>query len=213
MNTGIGDAVNLAWKLAAVLRGKADAAILGSYEPERITFARTLVATTDRAFTGIVGGLPGGHLIRTLLVPHLVPFALGFSRVRKAAFRVISQTRINYRESPLSEGSAGEVSAGERLPWVEDVDNFKPLESLEWQIHVYGRARERLRARAAARALELAEFPWGEGAEAAGLAEDALYLVRPDGYVALACAEQEVAALGQYLDKFKIKVNVTKDNG
>ena len=51
MNTGIGDAVNLAWKLAAVLRGRAADALLDSYEPERIAFARRLVATTDRAFT------------------------------------------------------------------------------------------------------------------------------------------------------------------
>ena len=53
MNTGIGDAVNLAWKLAAVLRGRADASLLDSYEPERIAFARRLVATTDRGFTGV----------------------------------------------------------------------------------------------------------------------------------------------------------------
>jgi hypothetical protein len=39
MNTGIGDAVNLAWKLAAVLRGRADPALLDTYEPERIAFA------------------------------------------------------------------------------------------------------------------------------------------------------------------------------
>ena len=51
MNTGIGDAVNLAWKLAAVLQGRADAVALDTYEPERIAFARRLVATTDRAFT------------------------------------------------------------------------------------------------------------------------------------------------------------------
>ena len=54
MNTGIGDAVNLAWKLAGVLRGAAPAALLDSYEPERIAFARRLVATTDRA-------VPAGH--------------------------------------------------------------------------------------------------------------------------------------------------------
>jgi 2-polyprenyl-6-methoxyphenol hydroxylase-like FAD-dependent oxidoreductase len=36
MNTGIGDAVNLAWKLAAVLQGRADPSLLDSYEPERI---------------------------------------------------------------------------------------------------------------------------------------------------------------------------------
>src|SRR6202047_4835641 len=53
MNTGIGDAVNLAWKLAAVLHGRAHASILDSYESERIGFARRLVATTDRVFTGV----------------------------------------------------------------------------------------------------------------------------------------------------------------
>ena len=34
MNTGIGDAVNLAWKLAAVLRGRAEAPLLDTYEPD-----------------------------------------------------------------------------------------------------------------------------------------------------------------------------------
>ncbi|HZZ38811.1 MAG TPA: FAD-dependent monooxygenase, partial [Acidobacteriaceae bacterium] len=53
MNTGIGDAINLAWKLAAVLHGEATPAILDTYEPERIAFARRLVATTDRAFTAV----------------------------------------------------------------------------------------------------------------------------------------------------------------
>ncbi|HEV2642937.1 MAG TPA: FAD-dependent monooxygenase, partial [Candidatus Elarobacter sp.] len=40
MNTGIGDAVNLAWKLAAVLQDGAPARLLDTYEPERIAFAR-----------------------------------------------------------------------------------------------------------------------------------------------------------------------------
>ena len=48
MNTGIGDAVNLAWKLAAVLQGRAHFRLLESYEPERIAFARRLVASTRR---------------------------------------------------------------------------------------------------------------------------------------------------------------------
>ena len=51
MNTGIGDAINLAWKLAAVLSGGAEAKLLDSYETERIAFARKLVATTDRVFS------------------------------------------------------------------------------------------------------------------------------------------------------------------
>jgi 2-polyprenyl-6-methoxyphenol hydroxylase-like FAD-dependent oxidoreductase len=48
MNTGIGDAVNLAWKLAAVLHSRADLGLLDTYEPERIAFARRLVATRIR---------------------------------------------------------------------------------------------------------------------------------------------------------------------
>jgi 2-polyprenyl-6-methoxyphenol hydroxylase-like FAD-dependent oxidoreductase len=54
MNTGIGDSVNLGWKLAYVLQGRADPSLLDSYEPERIPFARSLVSTTDRAFTPMV---------------------------------------------------------------------------------------------------------------------------------------------------------------
>ena len=58
MNTGIGDAVNLAWKLAAVLQGGPRPSLLDTYEPERIAFARRLVATTDRAFTVVTSPGP-----------------------------------------------------------------------------------------------------------------------------------------------------------
>src|SRR5207249_9965079 len=44
MNTGIGDAVNLAWKLAAVVAGRASPGLLDSYEAERVPFARSLAA-------------------------------------------------------------------------------------------------------------------------------------------------------------------------
>ena len=76
MNTGIGDAVNLAWKLAAVLQGRADPNLLDSYEPERIAFARRLVATTDRAFQFINHDGPIARLVRVRLVPLLLPALL-----------------------------------------------------------------------------------------------------------------------------------------
>jgi 2-polyprenyl-6-methoxyphenol hydroxylase-like FAD-dependent oxidoreductase len=60
MNTGIGDAINLGWKLAQVIQQRAAASILDTYEPERIGFARSLVSTTDRAFTPMVAkGISG----------------------------------------------------------------------------------------------------------------------------------------------------------
>ncbi|WP_376767779.1 FAD-dependent monooxygenase [Segnochrobactrum spirostomi] len=46
MNTGIQDAYNLAWKLALVLAGRADAALLDTYEAERRPVARDVIART-----------------------------------------------------------------------------------------------------------------------------------------------------------------------
>ncbi|MFD4356903.1 bifunctional 3-(3-hydroxy-phenyl)propionate/3-hydroxycinnamic acid hydroxylase [Nocardia sp. NPDC058518] len=42
-NSGIRDAANLGWKLAAVVTGRADAALLGSYDTERRTHARAMI--------------------------------------------------------------------------------------------------------------------------------------------------------------------------
>ena len=200
MNTGIGDAVNLAWKLAAVVAGMAPVALLDSYEVERIAFARTLVATTDRAFEAVTGAGLGGRLMRTLVFPHVLPLLTGFTRVRRAMFRAVSQVRINYRHSPLSGGSAGEVVGGDRLPWAvcEGADNFAPLRAMAWQVHVYGLVTPQFAETTAALGTPLHVFAWGPAAERAGLAQDAAYLVRPDGYVALAQARQDGAALRAY---------------
>jgi 2-polyprenyl-6-methoxyphenol hydroxylase-like FAD-dependent oxidoreductase len=49
MNTGIQDAYNLAWKLAAVLRGGADARLLDSYDAERRPVGADVVERTKAA--------------------------------------------------------------------------------------------------------------------------------------------------------------------
>src|SRR5580704_7915580 len=118
MNTGIGDAINLAWKLAAVLAGGAPETLLDSYEAERIGFARRLVASTDRAFTFATSQGRLAAFVRMYLAPIVIPTAFKFDAVRTFAFRTVSQTAINYRGSRLSLGSAGNVHGGDRLPWV-----------------------------------------------------------------------------------------------
>lgn len=206
MNTGIGDAVNLSWKLAEVLQAGGSPNILDTYETERIGFARSLVDTTDRAFKLMVGSNTTSQLFRSVLLPHLAPFAFGFSAFRRAAFRTVSQTKISYRESALSEGVAGEVHGGDRLPWVGDLDNFAPLASFDWQIHCYGEASEELRSFARSRALPLGIFAWNNEAKNAGLARDAIYLVRPDGYLSYASPKEDVARLAGFVDRFQIGV-------
>jgi 2-polyprenyl-6-methoxyphenol hydroxylase-like FAD-dependent oxidoreductase len=210
MNTGIGDAVNLAWKLAAVLRARADASLVDSYEPERIAFARRLVATTDQAFKAVTSDGALARLVRLDIVPDVVPTIFRFALTRRLMFRTISQTSVNYRGSPLSEGRAGAVHGGDRLPWVmtnlshPDEDNFAPLTSLDWQLHVYGDAAPEIYTMCAARTLALHLFVWRPDMDRAGLRRNALYLVRPDGYVALADPEGRSAAVTAYLDARKL---------
>src|SRR5271155_1673819 len=130
MNTGIGDAVNLAWKLAAVLHGRADLALLDTYEPERIAFAQRLVATTDQAFRIVTSDGLVARFVRVHIVPRLLAVLIKTRAMRRFMFRTVSQTAVNYRGSPLSEGRAGAVHGGDRLPWVplgEGTDNFAPL--------------------------------------------------------------------------------------
>jgi hypothetical protein len=204
MNTGIGDAVNLAWKLAAVLNGGARDSLLATYEPERIGFARRLVATTDRAFTLVTKQGVVARRVRTRLVPLIAPLMFRLASVRRFLFRTVSQIGVNYRNSPLSAGAAGAVRGGDRLPWVETEpgkDNFAPLASLTWQVHVYGELRGDLAEVCAELRLPLHRFAWQQRMRRTGLLRAALYLVRPDGYVALAVPHADPERLRQYFDE------------
>src|SRR5580704_12535808 len=92
-HTGIGDAINLAWKLATVLAGHAPDKLLDSYEAERIGFARRLVATTDRVFSFATAEGRIADILRTRLVPVLFPKVIAFEAVREYIFRTVSRRR------------------------------------------------------------------------------------------------------------------------
>jgi 2-polyprenyl-6-methoxyphenol hydroxylase-like FAD-dependent oxidoreductase len=206
MNTGIGDAVDLGWKIAHVLQNRADASLLDTYEPERIGFARSLVSTTDRAFTGLVGEGVTGEFTRKIVAPLVFAVVTRFSLGRHAIFRTISQMRIHYPDSPLSQGGAGEVHGGDRLPWTGGrvQDNFEPLRSLDWQAHLYGEADKDVETTCRELHLPLHVFAFGDNAKDAGLMRGALYLVRPDGYIALASFEQIASELRTFVKQFHL---------
>src|SRR5215469_1981402 len=109
-----------------------------------------------------------------------------------------------------SEGKAGEVHGGDRLPWVRmgSDDNFAPLRSLEWQVHVYGEIKGPFATTCRELGLPAHVFAWNDGAEDAGIKRDAAYLVRPDGHVALASPEQSVTNLRAYVERLHLRFSV-----
>ena len=212
MNTGIGDAVNLAWKLAEAVTNPGAAAILDTYEPERIPFALKLVASTDRAFTFATRNGALARFVRRRIFPLLLPRLTARVAVRRFMFRTLSQTGIKYRASDLSDGRAGSIHGGDRLPWVppasgETADNFTSLESMDWQLHVYGEAEADLVTACADRRLPLHAFPWRDAMRASGLARNAGYLIRPDGYVAVAGVD--AGRLSKYFNNQRITIRAS----
>ena len=211
MNTGIGDAINLAWKLAAVVQNRADPRILDTFETERIAFANRLVATTDRAFQLVTSDGRLARFVRLHVISRVLPQIFGLRATRRFMFRTLSQTAIDYRHSTLSAGAAGKIRAGDRLPWVRldtatgDPDNFAPLSSLDWQLHVYGDAAAPIASVCEQTGFPLHSFPWQDAMGSAGFVRGAAYLIRPDGYVGFADRSANAADLQQYLTDWQLR--------
>jgi 2-polyprenyl-6-methoxyphenol hydroxylase-like FAD-dependent oxidoreductase len=209
MNTGIGDAVNLAWKLAAVLKGGAGESLLNTYEPERIAFAHRLIASTDFAFKMISRDDALARFARLVVVPTVLPPLTRLTAFRRLLFRTVSQINVNYCGQSLASGEAGKVKAGDRLPWVKAADNFAPSRSLAWRGQVHGEPGEGVSQACAQAGLPLDCYAWTADARQAGLQKDAFHLVRPDGYVALAAAADAPAALVQYQARHELRFQPT----
>jgi hypothetical protein len=121
--------------------------------------------------------------------------------MRRFLFRTVSQLIVSYHHSSLSVGAAGKLRPGDRLPWVpleSKSDNFAPLQSLNWQAHVYGKASPRLAEACAPLQLPLHVFKWEAKMQRLGFLRDAVYLVRPDGYIGLIDGSADPQKLRDY---------------
>lgn len=212
MNTGVGDAVNLAWKLAAVWKGQSPLELLDTYEPERIAFARRLVATTDRVFAFVSARSSFATWVRLHIVPRLFPFLFQFAKLRLGIFRGVSQIAIQYHQSALSRGPAGVSPSGERLPWIEFTDtggnltdNFAFLTDMEWQVHRYGDVHAGLETLCETLGIKLHVIPWLPAMKKVGLRKNAAYILRPDGYIAIMDSEVDVQRISAYLHTWLIE--------
>ena len=223
MNTGLQDAYNLAWKLALVIKGHAAASLLDTYEQERMPVAQRLLRTTDRAFQLIVTDGWFGKLFRTRILARVAAFAMTKERVRKLAFRTISQIGIRYRNSPLSqtlEGlPEGAPVAGDRFPWlklklqvsgpVEDL--YQKLDDTRFNLLVIGQPLPAVEDAGLDDLLSVYALPHdpANAAELArvGISGPAFYLLRPDGYIGLAGTRLEAGMVSGYLAQHRLRLD------
>ncbi|MDQ7910609.1 FAD-dependent monooxygenase [Phytohabitans sp. ZYX-F-186] len=186
MNTGIQDATNLAWKLAAVLRG-GPAELLDTYEAERAPVGRWVMRLSDRAFTAATSTSAPVRFARTRVVPLLLPLASRLRRARSTVLRATSQLDIRYRHSPLSTEGPGAPRrgprAGDRLP--EPPGTAMPGWQLLWP----------------------SDAPAPEHGTAQRLTVHrrpgkAILLVRPDGHIGYRSGPEGVDGLNAYIGRW-----------
>jgi 3-(3-hydroxy-phenyl)propionate hydroxylase len=116
-NTGIADADNLAWKLAAVVQGHAAPALLASYHPERHEAATTNVLVTNRTarFLRPADGME--RLFRTAVVGLAKQHAFARALVNTGRMAVANP----YGASPLTDAALGQSNSVQNvtLQWAD----------------------------------------------------------------------------------------------
>jgi 2-polyprenyl-6-methoxyphenol hydroxylase-like FAD-dependent oxidoreductase len=207
MNTGIQDACNLAWKLSAVLHG-ADGALLDTYEEERLPIAASMLGITTRL--------------------HRQAFDNNSEGVKRGPETL--QLGLNYRQCSLSQQQdqpATPLRAGDRAPdaplrnakgrEVTLFDAFRgphftllsfgvhDREGLEQVIRKYSRELrtytvDRIAPDSSASDTALFDVD-GHASNAYGGENEALFLIRPDGYVGFIGSEKSIGAIDAYLER------------
>jgi hypothetical protein len=119
MNTGLGDAANLGWKLGLVATGQAPASLLDTYEPERAPVAQGVIALTHGIMRVFDSTTPWRGLRDRVL-----PVASRSRLVQRQLSSRLSQQWVSYRGGPLAAAEprsirrAPAVRAGDRAPQV-----------------------------------------------------------------------------------------------
>jgi hypothetical protein len=221
MNTGMQDAFNLAWKLAAVLRGDAGDTLLDSYQAERLPVADSVIAFTNRLTkVGTLSGVP--RRIRDAVVQMLshVP------AVRRKLADLSEEVNIAYRNSPIAVGRRprnAKVAAGEHVPHVADAAVQKQLSAVcavqntghtvvtvaagqvapaaggHGQVQVLVTADE---APVAGYDTVIAD-PKGVVAQRFGLKSGGRVVIRPDGYIGAVTSLDDTSTVADYFTKIR----------
>lgn len=198
MNTGMQDAINLAWKLAMVCRGAAyDGPLLDSYSIERSAIGAQVLAAAGRLTALGVMKNQAAQALRNL-VGRLV---LGLAPVQRKLVNQMTEVSIGYDESPLNGPSLHSLSLhssagpqpGRRVPpgdgqvpfGAGNVPYFTLCAEPDQTV-------ERL----------LANYPKLIDPELrVPFAAGGMWLVRPDGYAACSARIGDERTIAEYLDQ------------
>ncbi|GLQ98025.1 FAD-dependent oxidoreductase [Dyella mobilis] len=197
MNTGIQDAYNLGWKLAAVIGG-ANESLLNTYEEERLPVAAAVLGLSNRL------------MARAVAARHLVP--------RRGAETF--QLDINYRGCSLAQElrhAPSELRAGDRAPDApgllrdgQPCRMFDLYRGPHITLLAFGEGWQSIMAEAEARfgnrvkSVVTGDAGWqdseGHASRNYGIHGDTLLLIRPDGYVGLATSDKAAGPILAYLE-------------
>ncbi|WP_071000324.1 FAD-dependent monooxygenase [Methylobacterium sp. C1] len=186
MNTGMQDAINLAWKLALVVRGEVSAQLLDSYTPERSSVGEKVLR--NASWITELGTLtnPAAQMARNLVMKLM----FGFQSVRDREAASFSEVEIAYAQSPLSTGR----HAGNRLP-PEQYDGPPPGSGSVPRFVLYSDDKQKGGALTT-------RFPGLlEPAPRRSPTQHDLLIVRPDGYVGFAAGADKWGEAEKYLSR------------
>ncbi|MDT5135019.1 MAG: hypothetical protein QOE41_4330 [Mycobacterium sp.] len=196
MNAGVQDMINLSWKLAMVLNGRARPELLDTYQSDRLPVIRQLVRMTERATRAFNSTNPLVHAAIT----RLAPIVLARSRVQEKAAPRLGQLSAGYRDCPIAKGGGriGTLRAGDRVPDLRVGDGrlYDLLDLSTLTLFVTGDA------------VPEACLPWDGVVALRRVSIDAIpagwLLVRPDGYLAAAGGPNDGPVLSRWLDRWLI---------
>ena len=151
MNTGIQDAYNLAWKLAAVVRGEAGQALLDSYASERVPIGAKLLGSTNRATQLIQLKHPVAGMVLPVMFKVVATVPALRARVSRKIMQAMSALDVDYADSaltvpadPTDPTNTDEPRPGRRISEVTEQDLASPgfaalveqLRSVDWTLLV-----------------------------------------------------------------------------
>lgn len=229
MNTGIGDAYNLGWKLALVVNGQAPVSLLDSYQAERVPFARAILNGSDRVFRFQDTPNPLAQTLKLVAVPPIFRVLSHSALLQSKLFWLASQLWTRYRKSPVvaESGPVGRLPrAGDRAPYgvfetgpEAGTSLFQQLRGVDHHLLLFGGLQpdpellQRVRAEIATTLdrypapISLHEVASANRTlqERYGADRPSVFLIRPDGQIAYRGDAADVAALTAYLDRVFVR--------